>query len=297
MKKRAILLASCCVALGLALGDAAAFEIKPGESTDTFKAYLGTPEPSKFDKSAALTGTSYTVIDAIQLGINNNYSFIRFVNGSGHTSVFFVTIVGNPSGKNYGTVTVTVPNYGSPQYGAKDITNVQGFTTLPAGESDLSFYVRNTDHGNGVGFQHVVWNSFTGFFENASICTYYANVNYSVLNQVAVNLDTAAVTAYPSVLVLHNPDAVSRIYQAYVYSSISGGYIGSVYATIPANATFERTVASIQQQVGYTTAESHLNVIFASADSLPYTAISGHFINNLQLDAYTNMSMGCGINN
>ena len=150
-----------------------------------------------------------------------------------------------------------------------------------------------------MGFQHIVWNSLTGFFENASLCTYKPNIDYSPLNYSAINVHTSRIPAYPGIVFLHNYASFPVTYLASVFDSRNGTYLGGVNFNMSANATFAINFSDLESTLGFSPSPNqyHANILFqAQGTGGQYYAIAAHGINNLQLSALTNMSVACGVN-
>jgi hypothetical protein len=271
----------------------------------TIERYPGTmdvstmPAQSAVEHAQALNGTSYTVLSPIFDGHDNNYSFIRFGNiGAAGSATFYITVVGSPTGRNYGTATVTVAQYASPQYSISDILKAINVTGYASGDTSYSLYLQSPQAGQAVGFQHVVWNSLTGFFENASLCTYRANLDYSPLNQIAINVHTTQIPAYPGVVFMHNYLGQSVSYKGNVFDARNGSYLGAFTFTLPANSSTSFDMATLQSTIGFVPSSSqyHVNILYQTTNTATYYGVAATAINNLQLNAYTNMSVACGVN-
>ena len=160
----------------------------------------GVEQPSEHD------GSQYTVIAPIFRGEGNNYSYIRLGNGNllFQPTTFNVTVIGSPSGESYGTAEYEVPAWASPQYSIDDIFDEIGISGLRDGDDTISLYVQSPHQNNLPTFQHVVWNSVTRFFENATRCTFREGVDYSLINQALTNVHTSRIADYPATIFLHN---------------------------------------------------------------------------------------------
>ena len=67
------------------------------------------------EKPQAVNGALYAVIAPTYNGTGGTSSYIRLFNGGAATATFSVTMVGSPSGSNYGTANIQVPTRASPQ--------------------------------------------------------------------------------------------------------------------------------------------------------------------------------------
>ena len=248
------------------------------------------------EKAAAVDGRSYSVIAPIYIGSAGNTSYVRFGNGNARTSITTVVIVGNVTGRNYGTVTVTVPSGASPQYSITQILSAGEVTELVGGDLGYSLYVRNPDLYSY--FQHVLYNSFNSFFENMSICTYLPNLDYSTLNQGAINIHTSRIIGYPAQVVLHNYLSQSVAFSIDVYESNTGAFKGTYSGTGVANGTYAIDFTTIQNAIGWfpTASEFHANIQVRSSTVTGFYAVVGQQIFNSGLSAYLNMSQICYMN-
>jgi hypothetical protein len=256
-------------------------------------------EDNNREGATALNGTQYTVLTPIFLGTDNNFSFIRFPNGGETNADVRISVVGSPSAENYGTAFTSVAPLASPQFSMQQIFDAIGVERLQFGDDSLSLYLQSPQGGNFIGFQHVVWNSLTGFFENASICTYRFDVDYTALNRALVNVHTSNIPAYPGIVFLHNYASFPVTYQADVFDARDGVYLGSVNFNMTANNTLAVEFGAIEDTIGFQPSPNqyHANVIFTAQNTggIHY-GLPAQGINNLQLEAYTNMSVACGIN-
>lgn len=252
-----------------------------------------------FEGASALNGPQYTVLTPIFLGTDNNFSFIRFPNGGATNADVQISVVGSPSAANYGTAFTTVAPLASPQFSMDQIFEAIGVEGLQFGDDSLSLYLQSPQGGNLIGFQHVVWNSLTGFFENASICTYRTDVEYTALNQALVNVHTSNISAYPGIVFLHNYANFPITYRADIHDARDGVYLGAVNFNMTANNTQSVEFSEIESVLGFQPSSNqfHANIIFSAQNTGGiYYGLAAQGINNLQLEAYTNMSVACGIN-
>lgn len=252
-----------------------------------------------FEGASSVNGTQYTVVTPVFLGADNNFSFIRFPNGGSTTATVNMTVIGSPSAQSYGTATTTVAPLASPQFSIDQIFEAIGISGLQFGDDSLSIYLQSPQGGNLIAFQHVVWNSITGFFENASVCTYRTDIEYTALNRILVNVHTSTISAYPGIVSLHNYANFPVTYRADVYDARDGVYLGSVNFNMTANHTLSVNFSDIESVLNFTPASNqfHANILFVAQNTGgAYYGLAAQGINNLQLAAYTNMSVACGIN-
>jgi len=252
------------------------------------------------EKPQSLNGAKYTVLSPIFTGADGNLSYIRFPNVGSTVATTYVTVVGSPTGHVYGTAFVTVAPLASPQYAFTDIMSAIGVSGFFPGDDSYSFYLQSPQGGHGVGFQHVIFSTVSGFFENASLCTYIPTIDYSILNQGLVNVHTSLFSAnYPSVVFLHNYASFPVSYLANIFDSQNGAYLGSFYFNMQANATVAENFSDIEPVIGFhpNSSQFHVNIIFQAQNTGNiYYGIAAQAINNRQLNSYTNMSVACAVN-
>ena len=250
------------------------------------------------ERPSVVDGTQYTVVAPILRGESNNYSYIRLGNGGLFPATFNVTVVGSPSGESYGTAEYEVAPWASPQYSIDNILDEIGVSELRAGDSQISLYLQSPHQGNLPVFQHVVWNSMTGFFENASRCTFRGDVNYSQVNRALVNVHTSRVANYPATVFLHNYADFAVTYRGNVFDARDGTHLGRVDFNMMANDTLAVDFADIAGRIGFVPEPNqfHVNIIFQERDADGFYLLPLQGIRNLQLEAYINMSVVCVIN-
>ena len=248
--------------------------------------------------TAQVDGTQYTVVTPILRGESNNYSFIRLGNIGQKETTISVTVVGSPSGESYGTAEYEVPPWASLQYSVNDILDEIGASGLGADDEGISLYLQSPDQGNLPVFQHVVWNSMTGFFENAGRCTFRKGVDYSQLNRALINVHTSRIANYPATVFLHNYADSEATYRGNVFDARDGAHLGAVNFNMMANETRAVDFSEIEEDIGFVpeSDQYHANIIFheIGADDFNLLALQG--IRNLHLDAYTNISALCEVN-
>ena len=121
-------------------------------------------------QASGLYGRNYAVVAPIYTGAaDGNISYLRLINDNATASTFMVNVVGSPSGRVYGTASILVAAGSSPQYAIGTILSLATVTALSGGDTGYALYLQDTDQ---VGFQHVIYNNASGFFENASVCEY-----------------------------------------------------------------------------------------------------------------------------
>ncbi len=252
-------------------------------------------QPSEHD------GSQYTIIAPIFRGEGNNYSYIRLGNGNllGLPTTFNVTVIGSPSGESYGTAEFEVAAWASPQYSIDDIFDEIGVSGLRDGDDTISLYVQSPHQNNLPTFQHVVWNSMTGFFENATRCTFREDVDYSLINMALTNVHTSRIADYPATIFLHNYADSAGTYRGNVFDANDGTQLGTVNFDMMANETRAIDFSEIAADIGFVPESNqfHVNIVFQQpADFDNFSLLAQQGIRNLQLDAYINMSVACVVN-
>lgn len=248
------------------------------------------------EKPAAFNGSAFTVVAPLFDGTSGNTSYLRLANVSLSPVTFSVSVVGTPTGKDYGTAQYSVPPLSSPQYSYGEILARVGATVPTGADDSFSFYLR-TD-ADFTGFQHVIYNPGNGFFENVSICTFDAAHVYSGLNQAVGNVHTTLLAAYPSQVVIHHYGSAPARYHAAVYDGRTGAFKGAFNFDMAANETYVAPMSWYQSNAGWTPsgAEYHANIFFSRDDNGTYQAIVGQAIVNDVLHSVVNMTQFCGIN-
>ena len=253
------------------------------------------PVPVAKEKPSAVNGLLFTAITPIFTGQNSNFSYIRLPNGDSVNQSTLIGIIGATTGTVYGQVTYTVPPGASPQYGIGDIELAAGITGTI--NEPISLYVENPNPL--AAFQHVIFNSSSLFFENASVCTWLNGHNYHYLNQGVTNVHTTAIPGYPSLVTLHNLLNSSVGMALDVYLASSGRHLGRYSGTATANTTYAIPMATIQTAIGWIpgATDYHVNIVVtATTTGTQFYAVAGQQIYNSVLQTYINMSEICPIN-
>jgi len=269
-------------------------------------------EPREAERPQAVNGQNYTVIAPLYLGggpDGGNTSYIRFYNRELTTSVFNVNVVAYTSSSTnsqstvLGTARVTVASNASPQYSIGEIQSAAfGSSTLPPGYLGASLYVTNVD--DQVGYQHVVYNANSRFFENVTLCADESMSDGSSQPYMgsAINVHTWSyyMYDYPSSLVIHNYGSTNGFYEIYLQDSRNGQYAAYYPVTLLANTTYVIPLRSIQQAAGWSPfdVQSHVNVqVFRTVGGQVQltNAVIGQMIYNQALQAYINMSQICTV--
>lgn len=240
----------------------------------------------------SLTLDNYYVIAPTFSGADS--SFIRFANNNAAAHNITVKVVGSPGGTLYGTADYSIPSNASPQYSLSDILTKAGAAALKSGDTSYALYLSQEA---GMSFQHVVWSSATGFFENMTSCTApNLSVNASAQNRQALNVHTSNLTDYPAYISIHNAYTSAQTYVATLYDATTGTKIGAAQLQVAANATVTQPMSFFQTQAGFTPSASqfHVNMYFSTTDVATLGSFYGvvtHYI--LNKGRYSNMSTWC----
>ena len=258
------------------------------------------------ERAAAIDGMVDAVITPTFNGSDGNQSFFRFYNlasswaSSASPSVIFpISVLGSPSGRTYGTAEITVAPSASPQYSLADVLARAGASALSAGDTAYSIYIAPTDiNAKSAGFEHVIYNSGNGFFEDASMCKAY-EWSQSATQKALVNVHSSILSEYPSQVFIHNYQNAAATYQVHITDARNGALIGQINLNTAANASYMVPESFFEQEMKWTPGanQQHLNFFFqdAASSSAPVSAIVGQFIFNQRLAAYINMSASCKV--
>ena len=203
-------------------------------------------------------------------------------------------VVGWPSGTVYGSSVVNVPTGAAPQYSIGEIRAAAGASTLLNGDKGFSLYLPH--NSLSVGFQHVIYNFNSAFFENISLCQ---SNSLASLNSYLMNVHTSTLGGYPSHFYLHNFKSYSQNIKVYVLDGKTGALRGSSTYTFPPNDTSTVNIANLERDIGWAPGPNdfHYNLLFANAatNSVPSGILLGQVIYNSTLQSYVNMSLYCDI--
>ena len=237
---------------------------------------------------------------------NETISFLRFANvGSTKPTTFSIRYFGFPSGTEYTSadVKLDVPPYASPQMSYYDLSLLGPDLKARTGDSAVIAFIKANNTGTGIGIQHVTYNSATGYFENASVCTFDPafSLDTTLLNGSLINVHSTTLSSggYPSDIILINPDVTSRIVTGDVYEAATGVSIGKFPATtIPAKGSVVVSMASVEVALKYTPkGNQQYNIKFSSGDSKGYTAIPTDAVTQISSGARFNLTQACPLYN
>lgn len=241
--------------------------------------------------AAALAGSGYTVLGRTFLGESGNISYLRFLNLSGSTASVNATLVGSPSGRNYGTTQVSIPNNASRQVAINQLMTSVGLLGLISPDTRLAVFLQSGS--DPVAVQHVLYSAVNGFFENLSSCQ---NSSMSDSNSALVNVHTTRIPDYTSFINIYNFGDTTATYDIDIYNSETGASIGRVPVTIEPNSAFEQPFSYFQTQMSFTPDASTFHVNMAAFPrSGARTAAITHIVFNERLSAYLNLTNFCTI--
>ena len=243
------------------------------------------------ERTAALAGSGYTVLGRTFLGEGGNLSYLRFLNLSGSSATIRATLIGSPSGRNYGTADIVTPNNASRQLSITEVMRGAGVSALIAPDDRLAVYLQSSS--DPVAIQHVLYSDGTGFFENLSSCQ---NSSISDTNAALINVHTTRLSSFPSTIVVHNFGDADITYDIDLYKAETGEGIGRVSIVVAANTTFEKPFSYFESQLGYTpdSSNNHVNLV-AFPRSGASTASLQHLVFNARVTGYENLTNFCTI--
>ncbi len=250
--------------------------------------------------AAQFAGFAHTAVAPIYDGTNGNTSYIRLANTSTASKQISVTVIGMPSGRDYGSFTYNLAAWASQQKSIHEILRDAGITPgyiVP----DTAYSVYLSTVGTiPLGFQHIVYNASTRALQNMSACNYRPNMDYAALNRFIGNVhtDQAIMSAYPATVSIHHYAGGSASYLVDVYVAETGEHKGNFTMSLQANETFTAPMGFFEQRVNWVPVlgQSHANLVFRRDDIGPYQAVVGHRVFNAALDSTISMAQYCPIN-
>lgn len=251
------------------------------------------------ERSAAVIPGDYTVIPNTTPGLLSNVSFIRFPNfNSEITTTTSVRMVGDATGRDYGTATVDSPPRSSPQLTINELYQSIGGVSFDPADTAITLYMQNNQLLTGV--QHVYYNSISQFFENMSACSYVDGFSYIPMTSGVVNVHTSTLQSrFPSVVKVHNKNAFTRTIRLRIHDGPTGNLLGIMSFSALANSTYAFSSAAIEAAVGYipTGANFHMNVFYDDDPALPTGFVITHTMTNVAVSgSVLNLTTICNIN-
>jgi hypothetical protein len=254
------------------------------------------------ERPAAIKGEEYAVIAPLYLTADP-LSLLRLYNGGVATATFEISVVGSPSGNNYGTASFQIPPRASTQYSVSQIITAAGATSISPSDSTYSFYLRSAE--KSAGYQHILFSNSTGFFENLSLCKYSLNevlrspADQAVITNVHTSRLVTVAGGYPSQIDLHNFSNNAATYRLSVIEAENGTVRGSVDYATAANSTYAIPFSYFEQQIGWVPSgtQYHANIVLTDRNGGPPSVVLGHSIlNTRQTNTVLNLGMVCAVN-
>ncbi len=276
---------------GSVLGMVVAGLLAPQAPSPSRAAESPAVEKPLVEKSAAISANGYTVQGRMFMGADGNLSYLRFLNLSGAASTVSAVLVGSPSGRTYGTATVTIPNRASRQFSITDLMAAAGISALDRGDDRFGVYLRAD--ASPVTVQNVLYSGATGFFENMTACQ---NSAISDTNGALMNVHTTAITGFTSYVTIYNYTSSEQGYDIPIYEANTGTFKGQVSISVPANSTFEQPFSWFQDQLSWSPAQTeyHAN-LQVLAQSGSRSAQVMHTVYNAKLGVFLNLTNFCSI--
>jgi len=254
--------------------------------------------PGREKPAAYLNGTNITVLAPIYEHAAGNVSYVRFYNQKTSTSTISVQVVGTPTGRVYGTASVTVPPKASIQLAYTQILQRAGVARdgYIGGDGGFSFYM-NAGSNSSQSYQHVIHNADNGFFENMSVCQWDETGIEGLIDASLINVHTTSpyMTQYPSLISFHHYGNTSARYRIRIYRATDGALMESYTVTMRPKETFLEDAAWYQDTWKPLDVDSHMNIVFSRDDGGNFEGIPAHYVVNGRLGAVLNMSQFCHI--
>lgn len=249
------------------------------------------PAAPSIERPAALSGYGYTVIGRVFLDEAGNVSYLRLLNLSGSTATVSVTLIGSPSGRNYGTTQISIANHAARQIPVTELLSAVGLLGPISPDTRIGLYTRSDSAP--VTVQHVLYSQSTGFFENMSTCQ---NSSVSDTNAALMNVHTTSITDYVSYVTIYNYTTSAVSYDVQVYEAASGTLKGLVTVSVDPNSTFEQPFSWFQDQVQWSPSptEYHANVV-ALPTSGSRGALIFHTVYNSRVGVFLNLTNFCTV--
>lgn len=240
----------------------------------------------------------YTVVTPIFLGDDHGTtSYIRFFNGQNATAETDILVVGNHTGHVYGTANVIQPIYSSPQFIISDLLNAANVHGFIDGDDGYSLYLEDPGNTGNNGFQHMIYSINSGFFENASMCTYFNNEQYSAINQILINVHTSILPDFPAYIYIHNVYPQPVTYSVTITESMTGQVLGQItLQTLNPNTSYRVPETFFEQAIGWHPQPNQYQVNLFFHGDPGYYAIVGQMIYNAHVGSYVNVTHFCAIN-
>ncbi|MCA0200619.1 MAG: hypothetical protein LCH56_07220 [Proteobacteria bacterium] len=251
------------------------------------------------ERAQAVNGGLYAVVAPLYIGTGGFYSYLRLFNGGASTATFSVTVVGSPTGTNYGTATFQVPARASIQYSMSQVL-VGANATIRAPDTNFSFYLQSTEPL--AGYQHVTHSPGAAFFQNASVCKWTIQDAVSAVAPSAilthVHTSQLAAQGYPSAIELHNFAGTAVTYRFTVIEASSGNVVGEMNFPTRANASYTIPWSDIEGQINWapTSSQIYANIVVSDVAGAAPAVLLGQTVINDRLNATLNVTTMCAVN-
>ncbi len=251
------------------------------------------------ERAQAVNGSAYAVVAPLYIGTGGFYSYLRLFNGGAAMAAFTVTVVGSPTGTNYGTATFQIPSRASIQYSMSQVL-VAASATIRAPDTNFSFYLQSTEPL--AGYQHVTHSPDATFFQNASVCKWTIQDAISAVAPSAilthVHTSQLAVQGYPSAIELHNFASAAATYRFTIIESTSGNVVGEMNFPTRANASYTIPWSDIERQINWnpTSSQIYANVVVSDVSGAAPAVLLGQTVINDRLNATLNVTTMCAVN-
>ena len=251
------------------------------------------------ERAQAVNGSLYSVVAPLYIGTGGFYSYLRLFNGGSSTATFSVTVVGSPTGTNYGTATFQIPSRASIQYSMSQVL-VGANATIRSPDTNFSFYIQSTEPL--AGYQHVTHSPSASFFQNASVCKYTIQDAISAVAPSAIlthiHTSQLASQGYPSAIELHNFANAAVTYRFTVIESTSGAIVGEMNFATRANASYTIPWEDIERQIRWTpeSGQIYANMVVSDTSGATPAVLLGQTVINDRLGATLNVTTMCAVN-
>jgi hypothetical protein len=254
-------------------------------------------ESRAVEKPAAVITGDFTVVPNVSPGTSSNFSFLRFPNFNASTAATTsVRMIGDQTGRDYGTALVSSAPYSSPQLSVTDLFTSIGETLDPA-DTSLTFYLQNNQVLTGI--QHVYYSTFSDFFENMSVCS-FRDLSYIPMASGVVNVHTTTLfSRFPSVVRVHNQAGFATTIRLRIHDGPTGNQLGILQFNALPNSTYAFNSQQIEAAIGYipTSADFHMNVFLDSDPTQVSRTVLSHTVTNFRVSgAVLNLTTICNIN-
>ncbi|MBL8629985.1 MAG: hypothetical protein JNM81_10180 [Rhodospirillaceae bacterium] len=259
--------------------------------------YLTANSAAIMRAAAVITG-NYTVIPNATYNPQGNISYLRLPNfNTNKTTTATIRILGNTTGRDYGTAIVSSPARSSPQISIQELLTNAGGTSFDTLDRTFTLYLQSTDLLTGV--QHVYYSTSSQFFENMSVCSFENGLNYTPLTTQVVNVHTSTLaTRFPSTVEVHNRSDQTARLRLRVYDGPTGKALGAMEFDAAANASYSFDSSQIEAAINYqpTLNDFHMNVFVESASAAALKAVISHTVTNVDVRAASlNLTTICSI--